>query len=187
MKTIYLGAGEFWAPEAVYKKIRGVQEVVPGYMGGVIPNPSYEAVASGTTGHAEVVQVTYDETLISTAGILRVFYALHDPAFPQHPGMGPGSQYRSVIFYKHAADGEASDPGNGEEVGVIPRTIEEVQMTLPSELTIPTQVMSVVEFYPAEEYHYDFYIKNPDSPYVITVILPLLEKIKTLFPHLFLP
>jgi methionine-S-sulfoxide reductase len=186
MKVIYLGAGGFWTPEAIYKKVNGVEEVVPGFMGGTIANPSYEAVATGTTGHVEVVKITYDENLVSTENILRIFYAMHDVSAQQHPSVGVGSQYRSVIFYTEELQGEASDPANGDDVGVIERVTGEVQYTLPEDMPVSTQMMSATTFYPAEEYHYNFYEKNPDATYAVTIIAPALEKMRNQFPSLFI-
>ncbi|MEO5646025.1 MAG: peptide-methionine (S)-S-oxide reductase MsrA [Candidatus Paceibacterota bacterium] len=185
MKTIFLGAGGFWTLEAIYKKMKGVEEVVPGYMGGTIPHPSHEAVATGTTGHIEVVKLTYDDSVVSDTDVLHVFYAMHDTATQQYPPIGIGSQYRSVIFYTEDMQAEALDPTNGEGVGVIQRVIEEIQSTLPEGIPVSTQIMSAGEFYPAEEYHYRFYENNPDAAYSTEVIAPQLDKVTRQFPSLF--
>jgi peptide-methionine (S)-S-oxide reductase len=185
MKVIYLGAGSFWVMEAVYKKVKGVTEVIPGYMGGTVPQPSHEIVATGTTGHAEVVQVTYDESIIATEDVLNIFFALHDPATPNHPPFGNGTQYRAVIFYTEEYDGEAADPGNGSRIGMIERVIAKVQETMPEGSTVSVYIMSVQDFYPADESHYDYYNQHINDAYSICAICPALEAIKTKFPNHF--
>lgn len=167
-KTIYLGGGCFWCTEAVFKELRGVLEVIPGYMGGSTPQPSYEAVCSGTTGHAEVVKVYYDDHTISTADILDIFFSVHDPTTPNRQGGDIGSQYRSIIFY--------SDDTQREEVRL---AVERAQKKYTDNIT--TEVATAVEFYPAEEYHYNYYQNNPDAPYCAIVIEPKLEKLKKEF------
>ncbi|MDB5254937.1 MAG: msrA [Candidatus Nomurabacteria bacterium] len=186
MKTIYLGTGGFWTPEAVYKQVKGVHEVVPGYMGGTVANPSHEVVSTGTTGHIEVVMIMHDEAVVDTEQLLKIFYAMHDESGQQYPSIGIGSQYRSVIFYTDDVQAEASDPDNGGDVGLITKVMEKVQSTLPEGASISTQIMSAKEFYPAEEHHYDFYGKNPDSVYSTEVINPMLQKIKNQYPDLFI-
>ncbi|GEM_PF-1748986 len=186
MKVIYLGAGGFWTIEAVYQKVKGVEEVIPGYMGGSVDNPSYEAVATGATGHAEVVKIVYDDTVITMEDILNIFFATHDASAPNHVGSGIGSQYRSVIFYTEDSDGEATDQENGMDIAPIQRSIERMQNAFPEGVTVGTRVMSAVQFYPAEESHYRFYEQNPDSPYAQTVITPKLKEVKDRFLNLFL-
>jgi peptide-methionine (S)-S-oxide reductase len=185
MKVIYLGAGTFWLTEAIYKGVKGVTEVVPGYMGGEFPNPTSEIVSTGSTGHAEVVQITYDEQVVSTEDLLNIFYAMHDPAIPQHPAHGVGSQYRPVIFYTDEAEGEAADNQNGDDVGLIPRVVQKVQQTLPEDVVISTHIMTAKEFYPAEEYHYDYFFRNPSAPFSIEVIIPTLESVHQKLPQYF--
>lgn len=185
MKVIYLGADCFWVIEAVYKKVKGVTEVVPGYMGGTMPQPSHEIVATGTTGHAEVVQVTYDESVITTEEVLNIFFTLHDPAIPNHPALGIGSQYRAVIFYTEEGDAEASDPGNGSSIGMIGRVIATIQGTMPEGTTVSTYIMSAQDFYPANEAHYDYYNQHINDAYSVSVIRPVLETIQAKFPRHF--
>jgi peptide-methionine (S)-S-oxide reductase len=186
MKIIYLGAGEFWLLEAVYGQVKGVTEVIPGYMGGTVAEPSHEMVATGTTGHAEVVKVSYDEKVITTEEVLRIFFALHDPAVPNHNGLGIGSQYRNIIFYTEEHEGEATNEGNGTSVGVIPKVVEQVQATMPEGVTVSTPVVSAGIFYPAHESHYNYYTEHPDDMYSTTIIKPKLLETRKRFPDLFL-
>jgi len=185
MKVIYLGAGEFWLLEAIYGNVRGVTEVIPGYMGGTIAQPSQELVATGTTGHAEVVKLSYDEDIISTEDILKVFFAAHDPAVPNHTGLGVGSQYRTVIFYTEAEEGEAFNEGNGADVGVIPRVIQEVQATMPEGVTVSTIVGTATTFYAADEAYYNYYNTHPDDAFLSISIRPKLIELQQKFPSLF--
>lgn len=185
MKTIYLGGGCFWCTEAVFKTLRGVQEVIPGYMGGTVPNPTYEAVCSDTTGHVEVVKVYYDETVITTDDILDIFFATHDPTTPNRQGNDVGSQYRSVIFYTHdqephARGGDRED-GSHDIQGSIQRSISRAQQSVGEDAPIVTEVVSATEFYPAEEYHYNYYAQHSDAPYCQIVISPKLEKLQKKF------
>ncbi|MES2224387.1 MAG: peptide-methionine (S)-S-oxide reductase MsrA [Patescibacteria group bacterium] len=182
MNTIYLGAGGFWTTEAIYRKVKGVEEVLPGYMGGTIPYPTHEAVATGTTGHAEVVRIVYDPTVIPTEDILRIFFAMHDASAPNHAINGVGSQYRSVIFYTDSDQGEAVDPQNGAGVGLIEKLIAEIQQSLPEGVVVATQAVSATEFYPADEMHYNYYELNKDSSYVQEAIEPKIQLIAQLFP-----
>jgi peptide-methionine (S)-S-oxide reductase len=163
MKTIYLGAGCFWCTEAVYKSLRGVSEVIPGYMGGTIPNPSYEVVCQGNTGHAEVVKVYYDEKEISTTVIVDIFFAIHDPTTPNRQGNDVGSQYRSIIFFTEE-----------EQREVAQSVARVVQNNLPEGARIVTEIVSAGDFYAAEEYHQNYYHNNSRAPYCSVVIKPKL-------------
>jgi peptide-methionine (S)-S-oxide reductase len=185
MKVIYIGVGTFWLTEAVYQRVRGITEVIPGYMGGNVAYPTSEVVATGNTGHAEVVKITYDEAVVSTEDLLHIFYALHDPAIQQHSGSNVGSQYRPVIFYTDEMDAEAVDPKNGSSIGIIPRVVTQIQATLPEDATISTHVMSAREFYPAEEYHYGYFRTNPDAAYSVEIIAPKVQELQQKFPHHF--
>ncbi len=182
---MYLGAGEFWLTEAVYKKVKGVTEVIPGYMGGTVPYPTHELVATGTTGHAEVVKVTYDESTCSTETVLHVFFALHDPAMPNYSDLGIGSHYRKVIFYTETDEAEAHDPQNGSRVGVIARVLERVQEGLPEGVVISTRIMSAREFYPADQNHYGYYDTHPEDMYSATIIRPQIEALQARFADKF--
>ena len=172
MKTLYLGGGCFWCTEAVFQILQGVQEVIPGYMGGTVANPSYEEVSAGHTGHAEVIKVFYDETIINTHDILDIFFSSHDPTTPNRQGNDIGSQYRSVIFYTDEEDDE-----------IARKMIAQLQSHLPSTQAIVTEVISATEFNPAEEYHYNYYRNHTDAPYCSIIINPKLEKLQKKYPH----
>jgi peptide-methionine (S)-S-oxide reductase len=167
-KTLYLGGGCFWCTEAIFQELKGVLETVPGYMGGTVPQPSYEAVCEGTTGHAEVIKVYYDEQVISTGDILDIFFETHDPTTLNRQGNDVGSQYRSVIFY--------TDDTQREEIR---KAVERAQRIYTG--NIVTEAVSATEFYPAEEYHYNYYQNNTTAPYCSIVISPKLEKLRKRF------
>lgn len=163
MKTIYLGGGCFWCTEAIYKSLRGVSEVIPGYMGGTIANPSYEVVCEGHSGHAEVVKVYYDEKEISTTVIVDIFFATHDPTTPNRQGNDVGSQYRSIIFFTEEEQREVAQ--------LVARV---VQSKLPEGVRIVTEIVSAGDFYAAEEYHQNYYQNHRGAPYCAVVINPKL-------------
>jgi peptide-methionine (S)-S-oxide reductase len=179
MKTI--AGGCFWCTEAVFKNLRGVQEVVPGYMGGSVPNPTYEQVCDGHTGHAEVVKVYYDDTVISTDDLLDIFFATHDPTTLNKQGNDIGTQYRSVIFYTQdqVPHGKEKLNDQGEEIHVqsaIERAIARAQESYSK--PIVTEVVAATTFYPAEEYHQNYYNLHTNAPYCQVVISPKLEKLQ---------
>jgi peptide-methionine (S)-S-oxide reductase len=161
------GSGCFWCSEAVFSELDGVMGVVPGYSGGTLPNPSYEAVCTGATGHAEVAQITFDPSVISYRELLEVLFSTHDPTTLNRQGADAGTQYRSVIFY--------ADEGQKMEA-------DEIIRELTAERTfrdpIVTQVAPLTAFYPAEEYHRDYYKRNPSQPYCNAVIAPKLTKFR---------
>jgi len=163
-----LAGGCFWCLEAVFEQLRGVTKVVSGYSGGQVPNPSYEAVCTGTTGHAEVVQVTFDPDELSYRDLLRVFFTLHDPTTLDRQGGDMGTQYRSAIFYH---DDEQR------------RTAEEVVRELEAEHVFDDPIVTRIEplqaFYPAEEYHREYYRRNPNQPYCRAVIAPKVAKLRS--------
>jgi peptide-methionine (S)-S-oxide reductase len=169
MKTIYLGGGCFWCTEAVFQSLRGVQETIPGFMGGSVPQPSYEQVCSGHTGHAEVVKVYYDSAILKTDDLLDVFFATHDATSPNRQGNDIGSQYRSIIFYTTEEEREAAF-----------RALLRAQ-TQTGGKPIVTEIASAGEFYPADESHYNYYVNNISAPYCSVVINPKLEKLKARF------
>lgn len=167
MKKIFLGGGCFWCTEAVFRNLRGVTEVVPGYMGGTLANPSYEAICTGTTGHAEVIEVLYDETVISTGSVLDVFFATHDATTLNRQGNDVGTQYRSVIFY------------TDEDMSVQAHlAIRRAQEQVGEDTAIVTQVVEAVTFYPAEDYHQNYYENHRSAPYCQLVIDPKIEKLQ---------
>ncbi len=167
METIYLGAGCFWCTEAVFSSLQGVISVSPGYMGGHVEYPTYEDVCGGATGHAEVAKIEYDPNVLSTKTLLQVFFDSHDPTTVDRQGADVGSQYRSVIFYTEHAQKDVAE-------GVI----EERARKLPAGKTIVTELLLAPEFYPAENYHHDYYEQNKDKMYCQLVIAPKIEKLE---------
>ncbi len=167
------GGGCFWCTEAVFQELRGVREAVSGYSGGSIPNPSYEQICSGTTGHAEVVQVTFDPDKISYPELLAVFFATHDPTTLNQQGADRGTQYRSIILYHNEQQRELAEAA-----------IRELDASGQLSGPVVTQVEPVREFYPAEAYHQDYFDNNPAQPYCLAVIPPKLKKLQALFADL---
>ena len=162
-----LGGGCFWCLEPVFKELEGVESVVVGYAGGSVENPSYKDVTSGTTGHAEVAQITFDPNVISFSEILGVFFSIHDPTTFNRQGADVGTQYRSVVLY-HSAEQQAAATeliGALDAEGVFPNPIV-------------TEVAPVDAFYEAEEYHQDYYEKNPYAGYCTAVIAPKMKKFR---------
>ncbi|HOV48670.1 MAG TPA: peptide-methionine (S)-S-oxide reductase MsrA [Anaerolineae bacterium] len=166
-----LGGGCFWCLEAVYENVRGVQKVVSGYAGGHRPNPTYEQVCTGMTGHAEVVQVTYDPTVVSYRELLEIFFEIHDPTTLNRQGADVGSQYRSVIFYHHEEQRLAAEA-----------MIAELEAAGRWSTPIVTQVAPFEAFYPAEAYHQQYFRKNPAQPYCRAVVAPKVTKLQAHFP-----
>src|SRR6478609_8316700 len=165
MRTFVLAGGCFWCLDAVYRTLDGVTEVVSGYTGGRVPNPSYELVCTGTTDHAEAVAVTFDETVIPSSVILDVFFSLHDPRQLNRQGNDLGTQYRSAMFY-------ADDEQKAEFEEARERASEAWGGG------IVTSITRLGEYYPAEEYHQDFFAKNPGQGYCLAVALPKVQKIR---------
>lgn len=165
MRTFVLAGGCFWCLDAVYRTLDGVTEVVSGYTGGRVPNPSYELVCTGTTDHAEAVAVTFDETVIPSSVILDVFFSLHDPRQLNRQGNDIGTQYRSAMFY-------ADDEQKAEFEEARERAAEAWGGG------IVTTITKLGEYYPAEEYHQDFFAKNPGQGYCLAVALPKVQKIR---------
>lgn len=161
-----LGGGCFWCLEAAYERIEGVQSVSSGYAGGTTVDPTYQQVCSGTTGHAEVVQIAYDPEKISYRDILELFWKVHDPTTLNRQGADVGSQYRSIILYH-----------NQEQKRISEEYIEELEASGVFSDPIVTQVEPLRRFYPAEDYHQDFYAKNPMQGYCAVVIRPKLKKL----------
>ncbi|MGD0395319.1 MAG: peptide-methionine (S)-S-oxide reductase MsrA [Nitrososphaerales archaeon] len=164
------GSGCFWCSEAVFSELEGVTKVEPGYSGGNVVNPTYEQVCADTTGHAEVAQVTFDPDSVSYRELLEVFFSTHDPATPNRQGADEGSQYRSVIFYHDAGQWKAAEEIIAELTG------EKVFRN-----PIVTEVVRFEAFYPAEDYHRDYYRLNPRQPYCQAVISPKLAKFRAHF------
>jgi peptide-methionine (S)-S-oxide reductase len=169
-EIVTLGGGCFWCLEAVFQELQGVTRVVSGYTGGAGPNPTYQDVCAGATGHAEVVQVHFDPGAISLREILVVFFSMHDPTTLNRQGADIGAQYRSVIFWHSSEQRE---------------TTEELIATLDAEgiwsSPIVTEVTELETFYPAEDYHQEYYAQNPNQPYCQVVIEPKLAKFRSAY------
>lgn len=170
LETATLGGGCFWCLEAVFRELEGVHSVISGYSGGTKPNPTYEEVCTGSTGHAEVVQVSFDPAKISYEEILNIFWSSHDPTTLNRQGPDEGTQYRSVIFY-HKEDHQ--------------RVAEEFKIKLSSSgrwnAPILTEILPFLVFYQAEEYHQNYYSKNPHQGYCAVIIKPKLDKLRKEF------
>jgi peptide-methionine (S)-S-oxide reductase len=162
-ETAILGGGCFWCIEAVYKRIEGVKSVVSGYAGGSKTDPTYEQVCTGSTGHAEVVQVEFDPAVVSYERILETFWKVHDPTSLNRQGADVGSQYRSIILYRDEAQREASERSRA-------------QAAKRYERPIVTEIRPLEAFYRAEDYHQDYFAKNPYAAYCAFVIRPKLQK-----------
>ena len=168
---IYLGGGCFWCTESVYKKINGVISITPGYMGGNNPNPTYEEVCEGYTNHVEVIKVKYDHSL-SLDQVLSIFFSTHDPTSINRQGADVGTQYRSAVFC------------NQNERKAVIDFIKNLEVKNIFEDKIVTEVNDIVPFYEAENYHHDFFKKNPQNPYCQAVINPKLKKLRSNFSDL---
>ncbi|MCI0395736.1 MAG: peptide-methionine (S)-S-oxide reductase MsrA [Chloroflexi bacterium] len=162
-----LGGGCFWCLEAVFDELKGVKEVVSGYAGGALPNPTYRQVCTGTTGHAEVVQVTFDPAELSYRDLLRLFFTIHDPTTLNRQGADVGTQYRSAIFYHDQKQKEAAG-----------QIIAELNAAGLWGNPIVTEITPLATFYPAEDYHQEYYQNNPWQPYCQAVIAPKLSKFR---------
>jgi peptide-methionine (S)-S-oxide reductase len=165
-----LGGGCFWCLEAVYDELKGIDSVVSGYAGGQVRNPTYQQVCSETTGHAEVVQITFDPRVISYAELLDVFFTIHDPTTLNRQGNDVGTSYRSIILY-HSPEQQATAE----------RKIAELTATHTWDGPIVTQVQPFTEFYPAEDYHQEYYQNNQFQPYCMFVVRPKVAKARKVF------
>ena len=169
-ETITVGGGCYWCVEAVYENLNGVKSVVSGFSGGKVANPTYEEVCTGTTGHAEVVQITYDKTVTDINEIFKVFFTVHDPTTLNRQGADVGTQYRSVIFYK-----------NDEQRKAAQSIIAELNKAKVYSSPILTKVEPFKKFYKAEDYHQNYYANNKNQPYCKMVIQPKIEKFEKVF------
>ncbi len=167
MQSIVLGGGCFWCIEAVFKQLKGVIMVVPGYAGGEVVNPSYEKVYSGNTGHAEVVKIDFDADVISLEILLEVFFSVHDPTTLNQQGHDIGTQYRSIVLF----DGE-------EQKNIVNTKIIQIKKENIYQDPIVTEVLPLKNFFEAEDYHHDYFKKNPNQTYCQLVINPKLKKFK---------
>jgi len=173
MQHIVLGGGCFWCVEAVFQLFDGVEEILPGYAGGDTPNPSYREVCSGSTGHAEVIKVSWDPEKLELEDILNIFFHAHDPTTLNRQGNDVGTQYRSAIFYE-----------DDKQEKTIAKVIDEIEEKRIWNRPIVTQVEKLSQFYPAEEYHKNYYQDHSSQPYCNIVIGPKVQKIKKTFTEL---
>lgn len=164
------GGGCFWCVEAVFLELAGVEKVESGYAGGSVHNPTYRQVCSGTTGHAEVVQITFDPSVISYRDLLQVFFTVHDPTTLNRQGADVGTQYRSVVFYHSPEQQQTAE-----------QVMREIEATGVWPGPIVTQLEPAPVFYPAEDYHQDYYAQNRDQPYCQVVIAPKVAKLRQKF------
>ncbi|MEY3678782.1 MAG: peptide-methionine (S)-S-oxide reductase [Bacteroidota bacterium] len=165
MEKLVLGGGCFWCTEAVFQRLKGVDKVVSGYMGGIFPNPSYREICTGKTGHAEVIQIQFDPELIRLEELLLVFFKTHDPTTLNRQGNDVGTQYRSVIFYRNETQHETAA-----------KLIQQLEDEHIFDAPIVTELSPESAFYPAEDYHQDYFNQNSYQPYCSFVIQPKLEK-----------
>ncbi|OGY32330.1 MAG: peptide-methionine (S)-S-oxide reductase [Candidatus Andersenbacteria bacterium RIFCSPHIGHO2_02_FULL_45_11] len=170
-EIVAFGGGCFWCTEAVFSELRGVASVMPGYTGGLSKNPTYDQVCSGTSGHAEVIKIEFDPSQITFNDLLTVFFATHEPTTLNRQGNDVGTQYRSSIFYtteqqEHEVEKFIADLNEGASARVV------------------TEIASLGEFYPAEEWHREYYFKNSDQPYCQLVISPKLERLQAKYSQL---
>ena len=171
MTSFVLAGGCFWCLDSSYMQFKGVTDVEVGYMGGHIDNPGYEAVCDGNTGHAEVVSISFDESVISSEQILDIFFTVHDPTQLNRQGADVGDQYRSAMFY-------ASE----DQKHLFEQSIERAKEVWGE--GIVTEVTQLPEFFTAEEYHQDFFAKNPNQGYCVAVVAPKVSKVRAKFNHL---
>jgi peptide-methionine (S)-S-oxide reductase len=170
LKKATFGSGCFWCTEAIFERLNGVVTVESGYSGGKVDNPTYEEVCSGTTGYAEVTQITYDPSIITYDELLEVFWKTHDPTTLNKQGNDVGTQYRSVIFYNNDDEKELSEKYKAE-----------LDKSGAWDNPIVTEIVPLTNFYPAENYHQDYYNNNPNQGYCAFVIAPKVEKFEKVF------
>jgi peptide-methionine (S)-S-oxide reductase len=173
LQTIVLGGGCFWCTEAVYKEVRGVTDVESGYSNGETERPSYEDVCTGRTGHNEVVKLTYDPQQVSTRQLLEIFFVVHDPTQMNRQGNDVGTQYRSGIYYTTPEQKQVADD-------MIRAIMQEKLFSRP----VVTEVLAMENYWPAEDYHQDFFEKNPTQGYCLAVAAPKVAKFRKTFTEL---
>ncbi len=171
MEKFVLGGGCFWCLDSAYSQFAGISDITCGYTGGSKANPSYEQVCEGNTGHAEVVSIEFDTSVISSEQILDIFFTLHDPTQLNRQGNDVGTQYRSAMFYSDA-----------QQKQLFENSIERAKAIWGN--GIVTEVTELGPFYRAEEYHQDFFAKNPNQGYCVAVVAPKVAKVRTKFSHL---
>jgi peptide-methionine (S)-S-oxide reductase len=170
LETTTLGGGCFWCLEAVFERLEGVEDVTSGYAGGHTINPSYAAVCTGGTGHAEVARVTFDPSVLTFRDLLEVFFAIHDPTTPDRQGNDVGPQYRSIILHESDAQRATAEA-----------MVAELDSTMALGAPVVTEIEPLREFYPAEPEHEEYYRNNPDQPYCRMVISPKVAKFRQAF------
>lgn len=175
-QSITLGGGCFWCTEAVFDRVRGVTDVQSGYANGDVAEPTYEQVCTGTTGHAEVVRVTFDPAQISVRELLEIFFATHDPTTLNRQGNDVGTQYRSAIYYTDPAHKEAAED-----------LLREMGQDKLFGAPIVTELAPLATYWPAEDYHQDYYLRNPHQGYCAFVVGPKVEKFRKTFARLLKP
>lgn len=172
LQKIVLGGGCFWCLDPIFQNIDGVEKVVVGYAGGETKNPDYRQVCNGDTGHAEVLEITFDLAVVSLKKIFEIFFTVHNPTTLNQQGADKGTQYRSIILYE-----------NNEQMILANQIIEQLDQSGAYPNPIVTQVVPLETFYPAEGYHQDYFNKNPEQSYCQLVIAPKLEKYKKVFQN----
>jgi peptide-methionine (S)-S-oxide reductase len=170
LKVATFGAGCFWCTEAVFLNVKGVTKVVSGYSGGKIKNPSYREICSGLTGHAEIIQITYDAKIVSFEELLEVFWNTHDPTTLNKQGADEGTQYRSVVFYHDDAQRQSAETYKNQ-----------LDASHIYNKPIVTEISPLINYYPAEEYHQNYFELNPNQSYCQYVVRPKVEKFKKQF------
>ena len=163
-KTAVFGGGCFWCTEAIYKRVKGVEKVEPGYAGGHVDNPSYQLVCSGSTGHAEVVRITYNPNIVSYSDLLEIFWYAHDPTTLNRQGNDTGTQYRSIILFE-----------NEEQKQIAESSLKATDAGELFKKPIVTKIEALDTFYSAEDYHFDYFTNNPNQPYCRAVITPKIQ------------
>ncbi len=169
-KLATFGSGCFWCTQAIFQRLKGVEKVVSGYTGGHVENPTYEQVCTGTTGHAESIQITYDPSKVSYDDLLEVFWKTHDPTTKDRQGNDVGPQYRSVVFYHDAEQKKLAETYRAK--------LEAERIW---NRPIVTEIVPFAKFWPAEAYHQNYYDRNPSKSYCSVVITPKIEKFKKIF------
>lgn len=164
LEMAVLGGGCFWCTEAIFKRVKGVKAVIPGYTGGNVMDPSYHQVCAGNTGHAEVVRISYDPVIITFEDLLTVFWHAHDPTTLNRQGNDIGSQYRSIILYADESQREQAEA-----------SLKAMDASGVYRQPIVTEIKPLEKFYPAEDYHHDYFAQNPNQPYCQAVIAPKVQ------------
>jgi len=171
-KNGYFAGGCFWCTESIFQRIRGVSQVIPGYMGGFIKNPAYEDVCTGKTGHTETIKITYDKNVVSYRELLEIFFSTHDPTTPNKQGNDIGSQYRSAVFFENQI----------ERIQII-ECISLFEKNKIYNESFVTEINKKLDFYEAEIEHHDYYNQNKSQPYCQHIIRPKIKKLNSLFDN----